>query len=41
MDNGETSNAGEEDMEIDFGKKYIIYNKCSKSDQRYYKTTMT
>ena len=28
MDNEDTSNAGEEDMEIDFGKEYIIYNEC-------------
>ena len=33
MDNEDTFNAGEADMEIDFGKEYIIYNKYSKCDQ--------
>ena len=27
VDNEGTSNAGNEDMEIDFGKEYVIYNK--------------
>ena len=27
VDNADNSNGGEEDVEIDFGKEYIIYNK--------------